>query len=206
MLDIARRFDQVTIAAFLQLFQPDRMISGWVLESKSEQAPNPLSRVTLQRERDAFGLNRVQLDWRMLPIDRQTVLRGEEIVDQELRRLGLGRLAPVPPDELVGWPANLEGGWHQMGTTRMDDDPRRGVVDADCRVHGIANLFCAGSSVFPTGGAAPPTLTIVALALRLAERLKKDLAPDSIEVRIPRPQMERAPQLEPATVRLVTPS
>ena len=59
-----------------------------------------------------------------------------------------------------------------MGTTRMDPDPRRGVVDADARVHGVANLFVAGASIFPTGGAAPPTLTIVALALRLADRVK----------------------------------
>jgi choline dehydrogenase-like flavoprotein len=202
IVDIARRFDQVTAAAFLQLLQPRGFISGYVLESKSEQAPNPLSRVTLQHERDAFGSNRVQLDWRMLPIDRRTVLRGEEIVEQELTRLGIGRLAPVPARELEDWPANLEGGWHQMGTTRMDGDPRRGVVDADCRMHGMANLFVAGSSVFPTGGAAPPTLTIVALALRLAERLKKSLAPERIAIlRTTRP-VERARSREPATAPL----
>jgi len=180
--DIARRPDQVTAAALLQLTQPNAFVSGYVLESKSEQAPNPQSRVTLTQERDAFGLNRVQLDWRMLPIDRYTVLRGEEIVEEELKRLGIGRLAPLTADERENWPANLEGGWHQMGTTRMDPDPRRGVVDAESRVHGVANLFCAGSSVFPTGGAAPPTLTIVALALRLAERLEKSLAPEAVTI------------------------
>jgi choline dehydrogenase-like flavoprotein len=62
--------------------------------------------------------------------------------------------------------------WHHIGTTRMADDPREGVVDADCRVHGVSNLYVAGSSVFPTAGNANPTLTIVALALRLADRLK----------------------------------
>ena len=66
----------------------------------------------------------------------------------------------------------LEGGKHHMGTTRMHRDPRHGVVDADCRVHGLANLFVAGSSVFPTGGYVNPTLTLVALALRLADHLK----------------------------------
>jgi choline dehydrogenase-like flavoprotein len=65
--------------------------------------------------------------------------------------------------------------YHYIGTTRMADDPRRGVVDADCRVHGILNLFVAGSSVFPTGGTANPTLTIVALALRLSDHLKSNL-------------------------------
>ena len=175
VFDIARQFDRVTLAAFLQYFQPDRFISGFVLESKSEQAPNPESRVTLDHPRDAFGLNRVKLDWRMLPIDRRTVVRSEEIIGEELQRLGIGTLAPLGPSEIEGWPANLEGGWHQIGTTRADDDPKRGVVDADGKMHGMANLFVAGSSVFPTAGAAPPTLTIVAMALRLAAHLRRDL-------------------------------
>ena len=70
------------------------------------------------------------------------------------------------------WPPALRGGAHHMGTTRMADDPTHGVVDAHCRVHGIENLFVAGSSVFPTGGSANPTLTLVALALRLSDHLK----------------------------------
>jgi choline dehydrogenase-like flavoprotein len=74
------------------------------------------------------------------------------------------------------WPTSVRGARHHMGTTRMHADPRRGVVDADCRVHGIANLYVAGSSVFPTSGAANPTLTIVALALRLAGHLQNRLA------------------------------
>jgi choline dehydrogenase-like flavoprotein len=175
VFDIARQFDRVTLAAFLQYFQPDRFISGFVLESKSEQAPNPESRVTLDHPRDAFGLNRVKLDWRMLPLDRRTAVRSEEIIGEELQRLGIGTLAPLDPAEIEGWPANLEGGWHQIGTTRADDDPKRGVVDADGKMHGMANLFVAGSSVFPTAGAAPPTLTIVAMALRLAAHLRRDL-------------------------------
>jgi choline dehydrogenase-like flavoprotein len=64
---------------------------------------------------------------------------------------------------------------HHMGTTRMSRDPRHGVVDADSRVHGIENLYVAGSSVFPTSGSANPTLTIVALALRLARRIESAL-------------------------------
>jgi choline dehydrogenase-like flavoprotein len=69
------------------------------------------------------------------------------------------------------WPTQLEGTWHHMGTTRMHDSPRQGVVDRDCKVHGIANLYVAGSSVFPTVGANFPTITIVALTLRLAEHV-----------------------------------
>jgi choline dehydrogenase-like flavoprotein len=183
VFDIARQFDRVTLAAFLQYFQPDRFISGFVVESKSEQAPNRDSRVALDHARDAFGLNRVKLDWRMLPIDRRTVVRAETIIEEELRRLGIGTLAPLEPAEIEGWPVNLEGGWHQIGTTRTDDDPKRGVVDAQGRIHGMANLFVAGSSTFPTAGAAPPTLTIVAMALRLAEHLRRRLGAAAPAVR-----------------------
>ncbi len=198
--DILRQPDQVAIAAILQFFLPDRFIAGYVLESKSEQAPNRDSRVTLQHERDAFGLNRAQLDWRMTAIDRRTVIRGEEIVDEELRRLQIGHLAELPAEHEVAWPDNLEGGWHQMGTTRMAEDPRRGVVDGDGLVHGMGNLFIAGSSIFPTGGAAPPTLTIVALALRLAERLRQRLAPETVRIiRAPSPLGQAHPR-EPAHV------
>lgn len=177
--DIIREFPMVTVAAFLQKFQPVGFLSHYLLESKPEQAPNPDSRVLLDDKRDAFGLNRARLDWKTTELDRRTALRGDAILGQELARLGIGRLEPLPPDEAEAagpWPANLEGGWHQIGTTRMHADPRHGVVDADCRVHGMENVFIAGSSVFPTAGVTPPTLTIVALALRLAEHLKSQFA------------------------------
>jgi len=175
MYDMARQFDRTATAGVLRLFQPDRFISGFVLESKPEQAPNPASRVTLDDARDAFGLRRVKLDWRTMSIDRRTAVRGEEIIDTEMRRLGIGSLAPLPPREIERWPENLEGGWHQLGTTRMHITDKHGVVDPNSRVHGVANLFIAGGSVFPTGGVTPPTLTIVALALRLASHLKENI-------------------------------
>ena len=118
-------------------------------------------------------------------------------VADELTRLGHGRvrLHPALQEPAGGWAraGNLIGydvtldappmhvSWHHMGTTRMAESPREGVVDADCRVHGTANLFVAGSSVFPSTGNANPTLTIVALALRLADHLKETgLAPKSL--------------------------
>jgi choline dehydrogenase-like flavoprotein len=173
--DMVRDFDRMTIAGLLRLFQPNRFIIGFVLESKPEQAPNPHSRVTLDDARDAFGLRRVKLDWRTLPIDRRTAVRGEEIVDAEMRRLAIGRMASLPPAEIEGWPDNLEGGWHQLGTTRMHADAKCGVVDPNGRVHGMSNLFIIGGSVFPTGGVVPPTLTIVALALRLGSHLTRNI-------------------------------
>jgi choline dehydrogenase-like flavoprotein len=70
-------------------------------------------------------------------------------------------------------PQPVSGGWHHMGTTRMSDDPAKGVVDSDCRVHGLSNLYIAGPSVFPTGGYANPCLTMLALTMRLADHIKK---------------------------------
>jgi choline dehydrogenase-like flavoprotein len=93
--------------------------------------------------------------------------------------MGLGKISDETTTREDGWHASMSGGKHHMGTTRMHADPRCGVVDPDCRVHGISNLFIAGSSVFPTTGYANPTLTIVALALRLADYLKVAVQPAS---------------------------
>ena len=136
-----------------------------------EQAPNPSSRVTLADEVDALGMRRALLDWRLGEGERRTVKRFSELLGLEAGRTGLGRVRLLEPDE-DGWWAGQQGAWHHMGTTRMHSDRRQGVVDANCRVHGIDNLFVAGSSVFTTGGFTNPTLTIVALAVRLADHLK----------------------------------
>jgi choline dehydrogenase-like flavoprotein len=108
----------------------------------------------------------------MSALDRATVCTAEDILDSEFRRLDIGRLDERPADEATAWPSSLVGGWHQLGTTRMHRDPKHGVVDANGRMHNMSNLFVAGGSVFPTCGTATPTLTIVALALRLGEHLR----------------------------------
>ena len=87
----------------------------------------------------------------------------------------LGRVRLTFDERSSGWPEDLVGGWHHMGTTRMSRDPRVGVVDPDCRVHGMSNLYVAGSSVFPTSGSGTPTMMIVALAIRLSEHLRRGL-------------------------------
>lgn len=140
-----------------------------------EQAPNPASRVRLSEDKDALGMPRVRLEWRLSGIDKRSARRAHEILARALGRAGLGRLQIMFSDDDHVWPPELGGGRHHMGTTRMHEDPRQGVVDADGRVHGLANLYVAGSSVFPTGGAANPTLTLVALALRLADHLVERL-------------------------------
>lgn len=140
------------------------------LSVRGEQAPSPESRVTLTRERDRLGLRRAALDWRVSRRDADSIRRSLEIFCHEVAAAGLGRgrilLDPEDP-----W-RDMSGGNHHMGTTRMAEDPRRGVVGADGRVHGVANLWIAGSSVFPTCGFANPTLTLLALSLRLADHLR----------------------------------
>jgi choline dehydrogenase-like flavoprotein len=156
-------------------YRPPR---GITLFSMLEQAPNPDSRITLDRERDALGMRRVKLDWQLSPMEKRTLRRTLMLVGEEVGRLGLGRLRLfdwLQEGDDADWPSGiLYGGCHHMGTTRMATDPSRGVVDAHCRVHGISNLYIAGSSVFPTVGFMNPTLTIVALALRLADHLSTD--------------------------------
>ncbi|MBG1269424.1 GMC family oxidoreductase [Nostoc sp. WHI] len=105
-------------------------------------------------------------------IDICSVKRSQLVFAEEFASAGLGKLQI----ELDGdRPVASLSTHHNMGTTRMLHDPKQGVVDANCQVHGISNLFITGSSVFPTGGYANPTLTIVALAIRLADHLKAEL-------------------------------
>ncbi len=164
----------VVIAGFDGAGAGARGIPRFVFSNECEQLPNPESRVQLAYERDALGMNRVTLKWRLSAEDRNSLRRSHEIIAREIGRAGLGRVKPGLGEPRGAWPDDLNGARHHMGTTRMHSDPRQGVVDADSRVHGIANLFVAGSSVFPTSGAANPTLTIVALALRLADHLKQE--------------------------------
>jgi choline dehydrogenase-like flavoprotein len=145
---------------------------AYLVKNVMEQAPNPDSRVTLGRDRDRLGCRRTALRWRLSSLDKFTAHRAHAILGEELSRSGVGHMRSLMGREVDPWPASVRGARHHIGTTRMHADSRRGVVDADCRVHGIANLYVAGSSVFPTSGAANPTLTIVALALRLAAHLQ----------------------------------
>lgn len=148
------------------------------LYTEAEQSPNPDSRVVLGRERDALGLPRIQLDWRLSEIDKRSIRETAYLIGQELGRMDRGRVG-LPLwllEERIADDDPMIGGYHHMGTTRMGADASTGVVNSDCRVFTTANLFVAGSSVFTTGGCANPTLTIVALALRLAKHLDQELA------------------------------
>ena len=109
--------------------------------------------------------------WRWDELSRRSALGAARFLSASFAAGGLGRLE-MPDDDPPALP-NALGLNHHMGGTRIHTDPRQGVVDADCRVHGVSNLYIAGSSVFPTGGYANPTLTIVALAIRLADHIRE---------------------------------
>ncbi|HEY6632990.1 MAG TPA: GMC family oxidoreductase [Rhizobiaceae bacterium] len=144
------------------------------LEFHAEQAPNPDSRLTLSNERDAFGMPRLKVDWRISELDLLSLEKSYGLLAREMQLRGAGRLDF--DREKLAYKAKRHGivGGHHIGTTRMSADPGQGVVDADCRVHGIGNLYVASASVFPTSGQANPTLTLLALTFRLAEQLGRN--------------------------------
>ncbi len=140
-----------------------------------EQAPNRENRVTLSERRDAFGYRLAHLSWRWSDIDLRSIRRVRQIFASELQASGLADFVQAEDDVLprgadVATPGSVA---HLIGTTRMHDLPRQGVVDSACRVHGTSSVYVAGAAVFPTGGYANPTLTVVALAIRLADELKR---------------------------------
>ncbi len=149
----------------------DERISGVQLRMRSEQMPNPDSRVTLVDAQDQFGMRKLSVDWRLTDEDKRSMLISTQRIGEEMARLGIGRIQIAEWLRTDEWPDPIWAGCHHMGTTRMSENSANGVVDGDCKMHEIDNLYVAGSSVFPTGGYAPPTLTIVALALRLADFL-----------------------------------
>jgi choline dehydrogenase-like flavoprotein len=153
-----------------ELLRPQKSAKLWTLTCRVEQAPDPDSRVTLIDERDAFGIPRIDLHWKIRERDNEALVRSLELLGADLARNRMGRLYVPTSAGRFDFPRG--SGCHHMGTTRMANDPEHGVVDADCLCFDLDNLYLAGSSVFATSGASNPTLTIVALAHRLADHLK----------------------------------
>jgi len=143
-------------------------IEGLTLYCLTEQVPDPSSRVTLAQKTDALGMPLLRVDWRIGELERRSVARLSELIQSELRRTGLPGFSENPV-----WRSQFIDRAHPSGTTRMALSPTQGVVDRNCCVHGLAGLYIAGSSVFPTAGHGNPTLMIVALAIRLADWLKQ---------------------------------
>jgi choline dehydrogenase-like flavoprotein len=147
------------------------------VDAISEQVPDPDSRITLSRRTDALGVPLARVNWKIDRLERNTLARLGHLIADEFPKAGL------PTPVLEDWvlhnrldDAVIIDMAHTMGTTRMADDPNKGVVNRNCQVNGVGGLYVAGSSVFPTSGHANPTLMILALAIRLADHLKGTLA------------------------------
>lgn len=150
-------------------------VNRFAVEFHGEQAPNPDSRLTLGNERDALGMLRLRADWRLTELDLASLERAYGVLAQALEDTGAGRLDYDPAAVRAQTLKDGAYGGHHLGGARMSADPAQGVVDANCQVHGVEGLYVASSAVFPTSGQANPTLTILALTLRLADRLASDL-------------------------------
>jgi choline dehydrogenase-like flavoprotein len=141
----------------------------------AEQSPVYSNSISLGSSTDAFGVPRLRVKWGAATADYENIVRGLRIIAREIERLGVGMAAvPRGADELaeeIG--GGFLGGTHAMGALRMASSPSDGVVDAECRIHGLRNTYVASSAVFPTGGFAAPTLTVVALALRVADHVRE---------------------------------
>ncbi len=172
LLDITWALDHLSEPRSSASAQGEAITAGLMVVA--EQAPDRKSRVTLGTDRDALGQPRARLDWRVARADYDSIARSLELMARDLGQAAQGRgQLRISPEEM----RPRSNGWsHHMGTTRMHEDPRSGVVDAQCRVHGVENLYVAGSSVFPTGGSeGTTTFTLLALTLRLSDHLKREM-------------------------------
>jgi choline dehydrogenase-like flavoprotein len=165
-----RRPDRAAISCIGAVTQWPFLRRFLEVHSAVEQLPDATNRVELLPALDALGVPRVRVTWGVGEQEERTYRRALAMLLDELDRLEPG-IAAASIAEQDPWPAQLTGTWHHIGSTRMHREPGRGVVDSDCRVHGIDNLFVTGSSVFPASGSAAPTLTIIQLSLRLADHL-----------------------------------
>jgi choline dehydrogenase-like flavoprotein len=145
---------------------------AYPLDYNAEQTPLYDSRISLAHDKDRFGVPKLRIDWRVCPEDMASIAASYRQMHNILA--GTNVAAVIYNDDTLNERVKeaVAIGGHHIGTARMSDDPKRGVVNPQCRTHDVENLYLAGSAVFPTSGSANPTLTIVALAIRIADRLR----------------------------------
>ena len=152
--------------------------AGYFLIANCETEPSRGSCIKLSKEQDVLGMPKAEVNWEISDMSKKTLLRFYQNVSKELSRLEIAevKIRPELYESSDEWKSRCYSLYHHIGATRMSTDPKTGVVNADCRVHDIKNLYVAGTSVFPTGGSANPTFTAMALALRLADKIKQEVA------------------------------
>jgi choline dehydrogenase-like flavoprotein len=175
IVDTAIRYRANMAAGEFQSRGLPHKLTGLWIDAITEQRPNPDSRISLSDRSDRLGVPLAKVDWRINDEERRTLARVAELVCEAFPSVGL------PQPLLESWVAErrladaiIIDMAHTLGTTRMSENPRLGVVDENCKVHGVGGLYVAGGSIFPTSGHANPTLMILALAIRLADRIKSE--------------------------------
>ena len=156
-----------------KIFDSAREKTGYQIPMMIEQIPERENRIYLSSKKDKFGLNKISIDWQVSERNKALMWRSLEVFARDMGITSIGRIRLLKERSARLFGDQLGFGHHHMGTTRMSKTPAEGVVDKNCKVFDVENLFIAGSSVFPTGSHVPPTLTIVALAIRLAETIKE---------------------------------
>jgi choline dehydrogenase-like flavoprotein len=172
-LDLDETGKAAVITAAIALNVDASNAKAYSLGCGMELLPDPERRLTLTSEKDALGLPRLKLSMRVADADFSLYHDTLKELGRQLLSSGTGLLKIT---RRQNWSQNMDWGNHHLGTTRMHSDPKQGVVNADSQVHGLGNLYVAGSSIFPTYSASNPTLNLVALTLRLADHLKKVMA------------------------------
>ncbi|WP_072395374.1 GMC family oxidoreductase [Hyphomicrobium sp. CS1GBMeth3] len=175
LLSVVSALPAASFAYAASLTRSTALVRHFEIQSALEPVPDRDNRVTLSERRDELGMSRPRLSWRIGEAEKRTHLAALNAIKSAIEGHGLGSVEIRGDDMGAEWETLVLPSNHHMGTTRMSENAREGVVDADCRVHGYGNLFVAGSSVFPTGAGQPPTFTIVALALRLADTVAASL-------------------------------
>lgn len=160
-----------------QNYRPKRFLAtgrnAWRLVYHAEQKPDPANRLSLSQERDSLGLPKLKIAFDFADADINSVVRAHDALDADLRAAGAGSLAYLVERERLADKVRSQAtdGYHQIGGAIMSSSPAEGVVDTSCRAHGLENFFVASSCVFPSGGQANPTYTILALTHRLADHI-----------------------------------
>jgi hypothetical protein len=162
-----------SVRSLIEIQDPDREDGRRLLKVRVrlEQPPRASSRIDLGESSDAFGQPVARLNLVISKLEDRTAWAIQQSLAIELGAAGAGRLQLPPRQSMEAWRESVGWQHHHMGGTRMSSTPEKGVVDSDCRVHGLENLYVAGASVFPTSGQANPTINLVALTLRLSNHL-----------------------------------
>ncbi|MDH3673295.1 MAG: GMC family oxidoreductase [Gammaproteobacteria bacterium] len=164
---------QVVKYLYYRLYGATPEITAIRLRNFMEMAPHPENRVILGDEKDAYDQPIPVVRLQTTELDRHSLIALHRTLAEEIARNGLGELTSNLHNEEI-WPIDRDAS-HHLGATRMGENPRSSVVNPDCRLHTVENVYVAGGSVFPTSACSNPTFTIVALSIRLAQHLKKNV-------------------------------